>query len=291
VPPRLPSQARRPGIAVALAAIAAIVLVHPSAALAGSTGGATAPIVGETGGIATPPAPPTGPGSQDKTFHLGERTLRHGMRGQDVGELQTQLRSQRYRVRVTGVFDRRTQRLVERFQRKHHLQADGIVGPATAMLLVHRDQVAAGSSGWVFPLQPLSLVLPSSTWTLDQGVDIATVDGACGSQVTEVAVAGGTIVQEGIAGFGPDAPILHLEEGPYAGRYVYYGHAAPALVPVGANVVAGQPIAEVGCGRVGRSSGPHIEIGISAPGASPPCCPAWGETSSLVSQIMTSLFQ
>ena len=266
-------------------------LVQPSAALASGTGGATATIVGETGGIATPPAPPAGPGSKDKTFHLGERMLRHGMRGQDVGELQTQLRGQRYRVRVTSVFDRRTQRQVERFQSKHNLRADGIVGPATAVLLMHRDRVAPGSSGWVFPLQPLSLVRPPSTWTLDQGVDIATVDGACGSQVTEVAVAAGTIVQEGIAGFGPDAPILRLEEGPYAGRYVYYGHAAPALVPVGANVVAGQPIAEVGCGRVGRSSGPHIEIGISAAGSSRPCCPAWGETSSLVSQIMISVYQ
>jgi murein DD-endopeptidase MepM/ murein hydrolase activator NlpD len=270
------SRVRVAGLACALATLALSLLAAPSPARAAATGGVAAPAEGATGGTA---------------IRLGDRTLRHGMRGQDVGELQTLLRQLRYHVHVTSVFDRRTQTEVKRFQRRHHLASDGIVGPATASrIAVHGDRTAAPSPGWVFPIDPLSVVRPPSTWTLDQGVDISTVEHACGTEAIEVAVTGGTIVQEGIAGFGPYAPVLQIDQGPYAGRYVYYGHAAPALVPVGAHVVAGQPIAEVGCGRVGRSSGPHLEIGISAEGASRPCCPGWGETASLASQLMAGLY-
>jgi peptidoglycan hydrolase-like protein with peptidoglycan-binding domain len=229
------------------------------------------------------------------------RNLSYGDTGNDIKTLQTWLADIGLRVGVSGRFGPVTELQVRAFQSASQLTVDGVVGPLTAAALLSdvtgKVKVGSGSgpsgppSGWVFPLRPTSQVLPPSAWTLDQGVDIATVGAACGSKVVEVAMTSGTIVQEGISGFGPYAPILKVDSGPYAGRYIYYGHAAPALVKVGTHVTAGEPIAEVGCGRVGLSSGPHIEIGVSAPGG-PPCCPADQETSpSWYSNVVLPLYR
>jgi murein DD-endopeptidase MepM/ murein hydrolase activator NlpD len=123
---------------------------------------------------------------------------------------------------------------------------------SSASASVGSSQVSSGG-GFTFPM-PKGAASPPGTWTLDQGVDIAAP-----GNTPLLAVGNGTIVLHGIGGFGPSAPVLHLDSGPY----VYYGHAGPGnMLPIGTHVSAGQVISEVGAGIVGISSGPHLEIGF-----------------------------
>jgi peptidoglycan hydrolase-like protein with peptidoglycan-binding domain len=279
-----------------MTALAALFALVPSGTAVASSGGAS---------LVPPPQNPRGFDSNAVVYNKFTRTLRYGEKGQDVKTLQTWLTELGYPVSQTGYFGSVTKAAVRNFQNAHRLRpASGAVGVRTASALAAAVRKVPKNAGvvkqtggggltssngaWVFPLRPISRVVSPSSWSLDQGVDIATIGGACGSKVVEVAMTSGTIVQEGISGFGPAAPILKVDSGPYRGRYIYYGHALPALVRVGTHVTTGQPIAEVGCGSVGISSGPHIEIGISDPGG-PTCCPG-GETAHEMYDIVLGLY-
>jgi murein DD-endopeptidase MepM/ murein hydrolase activator NlpD len=161
--------------------------------------------------------------------------------------------------------------------------------------LVQERRIAAelnslqAGQGFAFPIDPLSVAAPPMTWSPDQGVDISTNGGACGAAAVLVAVTNGVIVQEGISGFGPYAPVLQVTGGPLNGRYIYYGHAAPDLVPLDSVVQVGQPIAEVGCGIVGISTGPHLEIGVS-PVNGPTCCPGFLVTSPAMEALLKRVY-
>jgi murein DD-endopeptidase MepM/ murein hydrolase activator NlpD len=145
---------------------------------------------------------------------------------------------------------------------------------------VHAARVPApqAASQFVFPYQDKSIVLPKNRWGMSQGVDIGTVGGVCGNKAVVVSTDPGKVVREGVNAFGPDTPVIQVTSGPRTGRYIYYGYTQGDLVPVGAVVQAGQPITHVGCGSVGMSSTPHLEIGISMPGG-PTCCPGVRQTS------------
>jgi murein DD-endopeptidase MepM/ murein hydrolase activator NlpD len=267
------------------------------AALA-ALGGATAAQAGSGGtGVSQ------GPASHRTTTSPFKRALRMGDHGADVRTLQSWLDEAGYALQINGSFGSATKAAVMSFQRGHDLHpVSGTVGVRTATALQTAVKQAAGrrartlasvpnheTDGLIFPLSPIQLVLGPSDWTLDQGIDIGTFDNSCGGEVIEVAMTSGTIVQEGISGFGPYAPVLKVSSGRFKGRYIYYGHAAPALVPVGAHVTIGEPIAEIGCGDVGISSAPHVEIGISAPGG-PPCCPGMRQTSPAWEKVVLKLY-
>jgi murein DD-endopeptidase MepM/ murein hydrolase activator NlpD len=119
-------------------------------------------------------------------------------------------------------------------------------------------------AGIPFPL-PAGSAAPPATWSLGEGVSIAAPAGT-----PELAVCSGTIVLHGVGGLGPSAPVLRCDQ-PLSGHtYVYYGFAGPVrLAAIGANVTRGQPLARVGDGTIGTSSGPHLEIGFADASGAP----------------------
>jgi murein DD-endopeptidase MepM/ murein hydrolase activator NlpD len=123
---------------------------------------------------------------------------------------------------------------------------------------------ASPNAGLAFPLAAGNAA-PPATWSLGQGVSIAAPAGT-----PELAVCSGTIVLHGIGGLGPSAPVLRCDQ-PLAGHsYVYYGYVGPKrLAAIGANVARGEPLARVGDGTIGTSTGPHLEIGFADSSGAP----------------------
>ncbi|MDQ6783099.1 MAG: NlpC/P60 family protein [Actinomycetota bacterium] len=130
------------------------------------------------------------------------------------------------------------------------------------------------ASGVALPLPPRYV----HGGSIDDGVDYSAPGGT-----PLYAMGSGTIVGEGVSGFGPNCPVLLITSGPLAGRTVYYGHAGPDLVPLGAQVAAGQPISEVGNGIVGISTGPHLEVGFY-----PPVAGSGGTMLDVINQVVGS---
>jgi murein DD-endopeptidase MepM/ murein hydrolase activator NlpD len=148
-------------------------------------------------------------------------------------------------------------------QQMDKLRAAQPDAPAPAVTGTRAGSGAPGAA-MPFPL-PAGSAAPSATWSLGDGVDIAAPAGT-----PELAVCSGTIVLHGIGGLGPSTPVLRCEQ-PLSGHtYVYYGFAGPKrLASIGANVARGQPLARVGDGIIGTSTGPHLEIGFADSSGAP----------------------
>lgn len=88
-------------------------------------------------GIRWPPgAPMPGQdGSQPHDQTAGPRTLREGMRGEDVEALQRDLNTLNYKLAVDGIYGGATKNAVIAFQARRDMVADGIVGQATLSAL------------------------------------------------------------------------------------------------------------------------------------------------------------
>jgi murein DD-endopeptidase MepM/ murein hydrolase activator NlpD len=169
----------------------------------------------------------------------------------------------------------------------------GAAGLAASPLAVAsvtvKPRPATSSSGFRFPFLNPGQVQSPGSWSLDQGVDMFAQGEACGAAAKLVAVGNGTVIQTGISGFGPTAPVIRMSSGPFKGRNVYYGHTGRIFVHVGQQVRIGQLVAEIGCGQVGYSAGPHLEIGVGEPGG-PPCCPPMHATASqMYRQLVAAL--
>lgn len=61
----------------------------------------------------------------------GRRTLKKGMRGVDVKELQTKLNTRGYSLSIDGIFGKNTRAAILDFQTKNNLYIDGVVGMKT----------------------------------------------------------------------------------------------------------------------------------------------------------------
>jgi peptidoglycan hydrolase-like protein with peptidoglycan-binding domain len=95
------------------------------------------------GAIAVPVVAPVSPAAA-AARHLGDRSLRMGMSGTDVKELQTLLTQVGIKVSVDGQFGSGVKKAVQRFQRVARLDASGTVGPKTIAAL--RRSAAGGDA-------------------------------------------------------------------------------------------------------------------------------------------------
>ncbi|HSK68202.1 MAG TPA: peptidoglycan-binding protein, partial [Candidatus Limnocylindria bacterium] len=91
------------------------------------------------------------------------RTLKLGMAGDDVKELQGRLIALKYNCRVSGTYDDMTKAAVTEFQRINALTADGIFGPTSAQTLLGAHARPADSLPLIYKTLRIDNADPSGT--------------------------------------------------------------------------------------------------------------------------------
>jgi murein DD-endopeptidase MepM/ murein hydrolase activator NlpD len=215
---------------------------------------------------------------------LGSRQLRVGSHGSDVLELQRAMRRLGYGLAADGDYGPKTARSVRRYERRHHMKVDGVVGSREAHQILRESSTGGTPPGdgepppgpapgddpppppppaaddHAFPvLGPYSFGGDGSRFGAPrgnhthQGQDVAASEGQTLVSVSngtvywrayQASAAGNYVVIRGSDGY--DYAYMHLREG--------------AAVDAGEHVSAGEPIGHVG--QTGDAQGPHLHFEV-----------------------------
>jgi murein DD-endopeptidase MepM/ murein hydrolase activator NlpD len=218
---------------------------------------------------------------------LGSRLLRSGARGDDVVQLQRALHAIGFGLHADGVYGPKTVRTVRRFERRHHLKVDGIVGKRQARQILRLAAASGNDSGGVSPTPPEdpppvtnppptdppptpgSFVFPVAgafgfggaasrfgaprAGHVHEGQDVSAAEGTPLLAVTSATVSR-RAYQDGGAG---NYIVLRAGDGH---DYVYMHLRYAALVHEGDHVSAGERVGYVG--QTGAASGPHLHFEV-----------------------------
>jgi murein DD-endopeptidase MepM/ murein hydrolase activator NlpD len=210
--------------------------------------------------VAALPPPPT--------YKFGERTLRRGLRGEDVKTLQRVLTKLDYSTPATGYFGSTTESHVKAYESSERMKVNGVVSPTQAAKMQQEadarpTEPATTEDGHVFPIRgPHNYGGSQSGFGAPrgdhshQGHDVFAKSGT-----PLVAVFSGKVAwkryQAGGAGY---YVVIHGDDGR---DYVYMHMLGPAMVSEGMRVTPGQQIGEVGC--TGACSGSHLHFELWTP--------------------------
>lgn len=255
----------RRGVATgALSALAVAAATVPAWAQEDGEPAATAPESATTDATASPSTAAGDREGRDRDRRrLGDRTLREGMRGTDVRQLQKVLTELGFETRVSGSFDRRTERSDRRYERWKEDRVNGVVHRQQAERMKELVRRGARYRRHVFPVrgphdyggEGSRFGAPRSGHT-HQGQDIAAASGTRLVSVHEGRVSA-RAYQDGGAGHylvirgrdGSDSVYMHMLR-------------RPKVAP-GERVMAGQTIGKVG--STGSSTGPHLHFELWTP--------------------------